>query len=198
MNNYSWVFSIQVNEITFDYLLELFCRILVDIEKSLVISASHVKIKIMDVKSNKNFPEEPRRESFQRHRRQRFWQIWVPLIIVFLVALTAAVVLVLTQTGRNKGTNLSQYSDTALIWIFVPLLLIALLFAVVMFGLVALNGKILRGLPRLTHPAQRIFSQVSDKVGNLSRMMVRPIISIKSIRAGVTRAFSVMLGRSKK
>lgn len=152
----------------------------------------------MDVKGNKNFLKEPRRESLQRHRRQRFWQIQVPLIIAFLVVLTAAVVLVLTQTGRNKVTNLSQYGDTALIWIFVPLLLIALLIAVVMFGLVILNGKILRGLPRLTHPTQRIFSQISDKVGKLSRMMVRPIISIKSIGAGVSKAFSAMLGRSKK
>lgn len=198
MTNHSWVIPIQMYEITFVKQLEFFYCILFNIEKSLVISVSHVKIKIMDVKDNNNFLEEPKRESFQRHRRQRFWQIWVPLLIVFLVVLTAAVVLILTQTGRDKDTNLSQYSDTALIWIFIPLLLIAILIAVIMFGLVTLNGKILRGLPRLTHPAQRIFSQISDKVGNLSRMMVQPIISIKSIGAGVTRAFSVMLGRSKK
>lgn len=171
---------------------------MLDIGKTLVISASHVKIKTMETKDNKYNFEVRRSESFRRHRRQSFWQIWVPLIIFTLVILGAAVLMVLTITGKNTGINLSQYGDTSLIWIFVPLILIALIIAAALVGLLIINGKILKHLPRYTHPVQKIFSQVSGKVESISKKMMTPIISIRSIGAGVDKALSSLLGRNKK
>ncbi len=172
--------------------------VMVDIEKILVISSSHVKIKTMDTNRNKIDHELQKRESYLRHRRQRFWQIWVPLIIITLVILGAAALMIMTLTGTNTGISLSQYGDTALIWIFVPLLLIAVVIAVALAGVIILNGKVLRNLPRYAHPVQKVFSQVSGKVGNLAQKVVKPIISIKSIGAGVSKAFSSISGLFKK
>lgn len=152
----------------------------------------------METKTNKVNSEARKSVSYLRHQRQRFWQIWLPLIFFMLIILGVAVLMVLTVTGVNTGINVSQYGDVSLIWILLPLILLAVIIAAVLFGFVFLNTKILKNMPKYAHPVQNTVFMISEKIINLSKKVAQPIISIKSIGAGVSTVFSSISGLFKK
>lgn len=152
----------------------------------------------METKTNKVNSEARKSVSYRRHQRQRFWQIWLPLIFFILIILGVAVLMVLTVTGVNTGINVSQYGDVSLIWILLPLILLAVIIAAVLFGFVFLNTKILKNLPKYAYPVQKTVFQVSEKVKSISKKIEEPIISIKSVSAGVNTVFSSIAGLFKK
>ncbi|PJH76446.1 MAG: hypothetical protein CO064_01240, partial [Anaerolineae bacterium CG_4_9_14_0_8_um_filter_58_9] len=78
-------------------------------------------------------PDLPPFESptVQAHKRQRFWQILAPMMLVILLALIAG--------GFTLAANPSQTrpgADVAVIWLVAPLMLFALLCMAVLGGMI--------------------------------------------------------------
>lgn len=137
-------------------------------------------------------------ESYLRHKKQRFWQILTPVGLGVLLILAIAAMVVLTATGTDAGGPVSQWADTSFIWLILPVMLIAIVVTLVIFGLIYLVVKVLNILPQYTFLVQQYANLFEIQVKYWSRKIVSPIISISSYAAVVDAFFKALIGRTDK
>lgn len=164
--------------------------------------ATHVKIQGMEtlntrsqVKPRFDFQES---QSYARHQKQRFWQILTPVGLGVLLFLVLAVMIVLTANRSGAGGPVSQWADTSLIWLSLPVLGFALISLVVLIGLIYLLAKVLKILPGYTHFAQHYVTLFSTWIKAWSDRVVAPVIGVRTFRARISAIFSSLFGRKKQ
>ena len=129
-------------------------------------------------------PQERERNerTYQAHRREAFWQITFPLIIGLLLALTMAVLAVLSATGTGP---VRQAADAALMCLIAPMLFAALLTMLVVgalaYGMIQAN----KALPFYTKQLQDIFELMRAQVNIGSEKAVEPFLRIHSFLASL-------------
>jgi hypothetical protein len=151
------------------------------------------------MKHNQQNPtiQNPDSTSYLRHKRQRFWQILFPLLMGILLFLGAATLMVLTVAGVSTGINTSQYAATSVIWIIIPLMLVALLLLGLLGGLVYLLARLLKILPGYTARVQQIFAMISSRVADITNKAADPVVSVKSFGSAVSVIVKKMAGLFK-
>ena len=135
--------------------------------------------------------------SYKRHRNQFYWQILAPIGLGFLLLAAVGVIVVLTATTTNAGGPVSQWADASLIWLVLPILMVAIVAILVLFTIIYLVAQILDILPPYTFLVRHYFNIFSLKVQVWSNKTVRPLIAIKSQAARVEAFFTALLGKSK-
>lgn len=157
----------------------------------LVNCLSHAKIHGMDSENqiSKNHV------SHVHHQKQRFWQILFPVIIFSLVIIGVCVLMIMSVTGVKTGIDLSQTADTALIWMIVPLLGAAMLFAVILFFLIYGIARIIKVLPDYTFRIQEFFWALTDQVQVMADKLAAPAIGIRRFFAGAKTLFATIFRR---
>jgi uncharacterized membrane protein len=117
--------------------------------------------------------------TYQAHRRQAFWQIYLPLI-VFTILVIATIVLVIIANNEQ----VSKWADISLIFV-ISITMVA--FLVVIVGLafsVVYTRRLLRATPYFFFNAQRFIYLVEIRVKRVSNAAVEPILKINSFFAG--------------
>ena len=116
------------------------------------------------------------------HKREVFWQITFPLIIGVILALTFAVLAVISATS---GGSVKQAADAALICLITPLMFFTLIFMIIFgamaFGLVKANEE----LPYVAKRAQDALELVRYQVRVGSDKAVEPVLKIRSFFASL-------------
>ena len=116
------------------------------------------------------------------HKREVFWQITFPLIVGVILALTLAVIAVISATS---GGSVKQAADAALICLIVPLMFFTLIFGIISggiaFGLVKANQE----LPFVFKQAQDALERVRYQVQVGSDKAVEPFLKIRSFFASL-------------
>lgn len=143
-------------------------------------------------------PKQKNQPSQRRHKRQRFWQILLPVILGGLITLSVAVLMAATIAGVPTGLNESQGADTSLIWIIIPLMLAALVFALILMGLIYGIAKLLNILPGYAQLVQYYVRLAADKIQSGAKQAPAPIIKLESLSASVGAFFTALFGRSGK
>ena len=85
-------------------------------------------------------------------------------------------------------TDVSRWADVSLIWILLPSLFFALILLALTVGLVIAISLLLKAIPRYAYIIQLFFEKGKNKVSQLTRMMVEPILRINSLWAAARRA----------
>lgn len=124
-----------------------------------------------------------------RHRRQRFWQIWLPLILAVLVVLGVAVWTVVSAV--TPGPSLTKWSDISAVWLILPLCLAGILFLVLAGAFIYLNARIYRGLPGLDRKVQAVFYRIENGVKRAADQSVKPIFTVN----GWSASWNTLLDR---
>ena len=117
--------------------------------------------------------------TYQAHRRQAFWQIYLPLI-VFTILVIATIVLVIIASNEQ----VSKWADISLIFV-ISITMVA--FLVVIVGLafsVVYTRRLLRATPYFFFNAQRFIYLVEIRVKRASNAAVEPILRISGFFAG--------------
>ncbi len=117
--------------------------------------------------------------TYQAHRRQAFWQIYLPLI-VFTILVIATIVLAVIASNEQ----VSKWADISLIFV-ISITMVA--FLVVIVGLafsVVYTRRLLRATPYFFFNAQRFIYLVEIRVKRVSNVAVEPILKINSFFAG--------------
>jgi hypothetical protein len=109
--------------------------------------------------------------SLTRHRRESFWQIIFPVLLVLLILLGAFVLVVLSGTAGISGV-----ADLSLILASIPLLVAGLLVLAVFVGLLLGVGWLLSRTQVATRFAQDISARVSDVVQKVMGFITNAII----------------------
>ncbi len=163
----------------------------------MVIGESHVKINNMDTHNSKNETEIQKSHSYQRHQRQRFWQIFLPVALALLLILLIAIMIVMRAVETEPGEIVSQWADASLIWLIMPMLLFAIVAALVLVGLIYAFARLLNIVPDYTFLAQQYVALASAKIQLYADKLVEPIIAVRSVLATVNAFFEAAFGRSK-
>ncbi len=158
--------------------------------------ASRVKMDTMkssQASFDKNKETSP---SYKRHQQQAFWQILIPVLIVGFLVLAAGVVMVLSISGTDIGIDVSQWADTSLIWMILPVLFFAVLMVILLLGLIYLFARLLSILPTYTALVQNYANLISARVNLLMHKLTSPIITVESRKAGMHAFFEKIFCRS--
>lgn len=123
-------------------------------------------------------PSDPganrRSQNMARHRRESFWQITFPMLLI-LIVLLGAVALVIVLSGAQ---GISSMADVSLVLVSLPLLLIGLLPLALILGLMIGLGWLLRETPAYTRIVQDVTARVSSVVQNAIEQVTRVIVSV--------------------
>lgn len=121
----------------------------------------------------------------ENHRRDSFWQITFPLIIGGLLILGFAVWIGFIAWS---GSPVSQAADTALIFLIIPVLVVAFVFLIVTGGLVYLVIWLNQNIPFYAYRLQNIFSRIEGQTQTISDKAARPVLKAHGLSAAL-RAF---------
>jgi len=113
------------------------------------------------------------------HRRQVFWQITLPLIVLALIFLALTVVVSLTGAGLQ-----SRWADISAIWCLCPNLIVLLLCVGSLGGMSYGLFRLLRVLPGKLFSLQKLSLKFRDGVQKVSDAAVEPVLKVHSSRAG--------------
>jgi hypothetical protein len=116
------------------------------------------------------------------HRREVFWQITLPLTIALLLILCMVTGVILA--GIKDVGDISRWADISVIWLLIPLIVLALIAFFVLAGFVFLITRLLGILPgyaRLGQDYVHLFQVRSKRIAN---QIVEPFIKMRSFKAG--------------
>ncbi len=121
-------------------------------------------------------PELPvNQETKAQHRREVWWQIFLPLILG--VILIGALVFMITLTGVG---NTSVWADVSLIWVIMPLLFMALIPLLIVIGLAVGITWLIKNTPPYALQLQDAFDRVEAGVSRVMDRAAEPILRLNS------------------
>jgi len=112
-------------------------------------------------------------------RGSDFWQILFPTIVgaVLLVALGVWFGI----TGSTE--SLSRFAEISTVLLTIPVYIAALLFALVLVGLIFLASKLIQGIPSITGRVLQVLDKIQDGAAQVSRFLARLVIEPTAILA---------------
>ena len=127
-------------------------------------------------------------ESHQKHRKETFWQIIFPTLIVALVLVGIAV---WTGFAAYQGSDLRQAANTSMIFLILPVLIVSLvpfiLLVGILFGAVWLN----KNIPVYAKQVEDIAMLIQGWVHKYSDKFVEPLIRLQSYREIMRKIFGI-------
>ena len=131
----------------------------------------------------------PVHESYKRHRKQVTSQIILPMVLVVLL-FVGMIVLISVATFRDGG-DVGRWAAISTIWIVVPIMIAALIFIVLLTGLVYLLKRLLQITPTYTGQLQDFIHMVAVYIKRAADTTVKPVFFLDGIGASIKR----LLGR---
>ena len=120
----------------------------------------------------------PERESYVKHRRDVNRQILFPIILASLVAIGLAILSGIAATGSNPGVSL--WADISIIWLIIPIMMLALVILVLMIALVYGLNRLLKISPHYTGMAQAYALWLNAEAKIWTDKIIQPVISIRT------------------
>lgn len=131
----------------------------------------------------------PIHESYLKHRKQRVWQIILPVILAALLFI-ALIVLIIIAASRGTG-DVARWAAVSTIWISIPIILTSLILFAVLAGIVYLLIRLLQIAPVYTGKAQDFAYKVARTARRGADAIAKPFITLDSLGASLNR----ILGR---
>jgi hypothetical protein len=115
------------------------------------------------------------------HRRQVFWQIWVPFGAAILVFLALGVLIVLSAAQANP--DLTRWSNMSAMWIILLMVPPGLMLLALLAAFIYLISRLLRMLPAYAHLAQAYTAYFAALVRFWLDKLVKPVLAINGFFA---------------
>jgi hypothetical protein len=131
----------------------------------------------------------PIHESYKRHRKQLASQIILPMVLTTLL-FVGMIVLISVATFRDGG-DVGRWAAISTIWIVVPIMIAALIFIVLLTGLVYLLKRLLQITPVYTGQLQDFIHKIAVYIKRAADATVKPVFFFDGIGASINR----LLGR---
>lgn len=132
-------------------------------------------------KKPKTGPTERNPITEKNFKRDSWWQITFPVLVVTLLSIGLAVVL---YFFRGAGGT-SIIADYTLIILLIPALVVVLVVFGALVGLAVILGKAIRGIPPYTNSAQQFLQKTHSVVDKTSTQVASGVISARSAMMGV-------------
>jgi hypothetical protein len=123
----------------------------------------------------------------QKHRREVFWQITLPLVVGILILISLAV-----MTGMAAIEPVRRWSDISLIWLTTYKLVFGLINLILLAGLAYGLIRLVSVLPIYARQVQDFFVLVSRRVALITDRLVEPMLKIHSFVAGAQKLGQIL------
>ena len=133
----------------------------------------------------------PVHESYKRYRKQLVTQIILPMVVTALL-FVGMIVLISVATFRDGG-DVGRWAAISTIWIAVPIMIAALIFIVLLTGLVYLLKRLLNITPTYTGRLQDFIHKIAVHIKHAADATVKPVFFIDGVGASIKR----LLGGNK-
>ena len=131
----------------------------------------------------------PVHESYKRHRKQVTSQIILPMVLI-VILFVGMIVLISVATFRDGG-DVGRWAAISTIWIVVPIMIAALIFIVLLTGLVYLLKRLLQITPIYTGQLQDFINKIAVYIKRGADASVKPVFFLDGIGTSIKR----LLGR---
>ena len=132
-----------------------------------------------------SLPSPTEHPSYQKHRRE----LWTKILVPMLVAV-AVIVAVATLTGiatfRDNG-DVARWAAISTIWIVIPIMAAGLLLLIVFVGIIYGMARLLAIFPAYTGQAQKIVWRIEGYIKHGTDMAVKPVLALEGITATIKR-----------
>jgi hypothetical protein len=132
-------------------------------------------------------PSPAEHPSYQKHRRELWTKILVPLLVA-----VAAVIAVATLTGIatfHDGGEVERWAAISTIWIVIPIMASGLFLLILFIGIIYGMARLLALIPPYTGYAQKLVWRAQGYVRRGADAAVKPIFGAESLIASVKRLF---------
>jgi hypothetical protein len=119
--------------------------------------------------------------SLRNHKRQLAWQILVPFSLATVLIIAGTILVVV---GGQSQTRL--WADVSIIWLIAPMLLFALLLAVILGFFIFSMLRLIQATPRLTTKVQGWTATISSITRKVSDGAAKPVIWVHQAQAAAT------------
>ncbi len=123
-------------------------------------------------------------ETRRAHRRQTFWQIFLPVTLGVLLVITLFILVV-----RGGEGGIERSAQTATILLAIPVMLSGLFFLVLMMLFSLMLGRLMKWLPPKSYQAQKIAKRISSGVEQVSHASQQPFLLLESWGEALIRVF---------
>jgi hypothetical protein len=127
----------------------------------------------------------PVHESYKRYRKQLISQIILPMVLTTLL-FVGMIVLISVATFRDGG-DVGRWAAISTIWIVVPLMIAALIFIVLLTGVVYLLKRLIQITPTYTGQLQDFIYKIAVSIKRASDATVKPVFFLDGIGASIKR-----------
>lgn len=118
--------------------------------------------------------------SLRNYRRQRFWQVVFPIVLFSLIIGVAGGFTIIADGELNR-----LWADVSIIWLAFPLLFFALIFLVILIGMIYVLYKLTQGTPRVTRKVQMVFTRIEQETCRASNSVAKPVIRMHQFQSGL-------------
>lgn len=134
-------------------------------------------------------------ETLRLHRKQAGLQIFLPIILITLVALGVIVFLIVISLRPNGAATHIVWADISTIWLLLPLILLSIFPAALLVGLIFGFSKLIRGLPQYGALGQYYAQRMVDEVRKIADKAAQPAIQVGGWKAGWQRLRNLLRAR---
>jgi uncharacterized membrane protein YhaH (DUF805 family) len=125
--------------------------------------------------------------SYTVHRRQFWWQIFLPVSLAIVLIIVVAALL--SISALNGSGDSVRWAAISTIWLLIPVMFFGLLLLAALVGIVYLLARTLGATPRYFSLALYYINRASSAIKNFSSSAARPFIFIDSLGASLKAIF---------
>jgi hypothetical protein len=128
-----------------------------------------------------NQPQHPAVDhpSYQRHRKQVWTQILLPILITALVFI-AVIVLTSLATFRSNG-DVSRWAAISMMWLILPVMIAGAILLVLFIAMIYLMARVTVLIPPYSYQAQWFVYRVETYVKHYALMFRKPSLAVKEL-----------------
>ena len=134
-------------------------------------------------------PSPAEHPSFQKHRRELWTQILLPVILAG-VGLAVLVALIAIATFRSGG-DVERWAAISTIWIIIPIIFVGLIVFVLLAALIYGMASLLKLIPPYSGQAQRIVWRAQGYIQRGADIVARPVLGLEGILATIRSFFGM-------
>jgi hypothetical protein len=138
------------------------------------------------MQKNRQSPSLPERNpvTHKAHGRQVLWQVTIPLALGVVVVLVLGVL-----AGMAGEAEASLWADISIIFLLIPTMMVALLFLLVLAGMIYALLRVLQILPRYALIAQNFSYKLERRARSGANRAAEPIFRYHSFVAAMRTLF---------
>lgn len=134
-------------------------------------------------------PSPAEHPSYQKHRRELWRQILLPVITAAL-AFIAVVVLVTVTTFWREG-DVARWAAISTIWIVIPVIIVTIIFLALLGAMIVGMAQLLKWIPPYSGLAQRYVWRAQGYIQRGADIVARPVLGLEGILATIRSFFGM-------